>query len=235
MTPIKLDKDDVRHWHPSDEVTRFLLDHFGPSARVLEVGPGTVPFARADVYVDIVDLPGVPHDKLVKCDITSGPLPFPDKSFDFVFCRHMLEDMWDPFTACREMERVAKAGYIETPSPMAELCRGVDGDAPPYRGYHHHRFIVWENEGTLTFVTKYPVVEYIRCDEDGLVSALRQGPKHWNTHFLWSGHISVKHMQSPLDFDIPRDYPGLLRNALMQAGKSTELFWDKIAREAVAA
>jgi ubiquinone/menaquinone biosynthesis C-methylase UbiE len=48
-------------------------------------------------------------------------LPYEDKEFDFVYCRHVLEDLIYPFRVIKEMQRVAKAGYIETPSPMAEL------------------------------------------------------------------------------------------------------------------
>jgi hypothetical protein len=65
-----------------------------------------------------------------------------------------MEDMGNPFLLIKEMERVAKAGYIETPSPIAEMGRGVDGSSPPFRGYHHHRFVVWVHEGELRFVVQ---------------------------------------------------------------------------------
>ena len=193
---------------------------------MLDVGPGHCPLPWATASVDFVDVPGAVNQ--VKCDLTNEPLPFPDKSFDFIYCRHLLEDSWNPFPICAEMSRVGKAGYIETPSPIAELCRGVDGGSPHYCGYHHHRFIVWEHDGKLLFVSKYPVVEYLALEQDRLVSALRQGPRYWNTYYLWEDRIDVQHRQSPLDFDIGCDYPVLLKDAINQSVNATNAFWKNM-------
>jgi hypothetical protein len=71
-----------------------------------------------------VDIPGL--ENFHKIDPISEKLPFADKEFDFVYSRHVLEDSWNPFALCEEMSRVGKSGYIETPSPIVELGRGVD-------------------------------------------------------------------------------------------------------------
>jgi len=224
---LTLSQDDPHYWHPLQDVIDFITSRIRPGARVLEIGPGTVPFRRADVFVDFVDVNGVPSEKLIKCDVAKDRLPFPDKSFDFVVCRHMLEDMHNPFPVCAEMSRVAHAGYVETPSPVAELCRGVDGTAPRYRGYHHHRYIVWNDSGILNFVTKYPIIEYLNMEEDTLKSALNEA-RYWNTYYLWSGEMKVKHVQSPLDFDIPTQYPEILRGALNSTVRETDIFCQTI-------
>lgn len=216
---------DKHHWAPIPAVMDWLTAHIPADAKVLEVGPGHAPFRRADACVDFVDVPGVDPARMYKCDLGSQPLPFPDKSFDFVFCRHTLEDMYNPFPLCAEMSRVGKAGYIETPSPIAELCRGVDGNAPPYRGYHHHRFMAWEHAGELRFVSKYPLIEYLKFDEPKLAQLLRSGARYWNTYYHWGDHINVKHRQSPLDFDIPRDYGPMLADAVDQAKASADEFF----------
>lgn len=192
-----------------------------PSDRVLEVGPGTVPFKRADTYVDLKEIPGL--DGVHVCDVATEKLPFADKEFDFVYCRHTLEDMWNPFHLCDEMSRVAKAGYIETPSPMAELGRGVDGGSPPFRGYHHHRWIIWMANRELRFVTKYPFVEYLRFEEEKIEEMLLQ-PRYWNTHCLWEESINYFHRKSPQDFDIPRDYALMLGDAVA----ASKLYTDEI-------
>src|SRR5882672_7035798 len=149
---MPLTTTDPHHWAPIPAVVDWLTNRLPPEAKVLEIGPGHAPFFRADTFVDFAPWPiqGVAPEKLVKCDIATEPLPFEDKSYDFIYCRHVLEDMWNPFHLSKEMERVGKAGYIETPSPIAELCRGVDGGAPPYRGYHHHRWVVWNQAGELS-------------------------------------------------------------------------------------
>lgn len=224
---------DPHHWAPIPAVVEWLTSRLAPDARVLEIGPGHAPFFRADTFVDFAPWPiqGVAPEKLIKCDIATEPLPFEDKSFDFVYARHVLEDMWNPFHLCKEMERVAKAGYIETPSPIAELCRGVDGGAPPYRGYHHHRWVVWNDRETLRFVSKYPVIEYLDIDESRLVPLLRH-PQYWNTYLLWVDHIAACQLQSPLDYDIPRDYRGLLMKAAECSIDSTSALFQQFEAKA---
>jgi hypothetical protein len=174
-------------------------------------------------------LPDLPSGKTkVSVDLASEPLPFPDKSFDFIYCRHVLEDMYDPFLLIREMSRVGKAGYVEMPSPIAELCRGIDGSSPPYRGYHHHRFIGWVHEGEFRLISKYPFVEYLNFAETDIVAALRDGPKHWNTYLLWEDEIKYVHRQNGPDYLLPRDYAMILKGAMDSAMVSNGMFWQKL-------
>lgn len=87
-------------------------------------------------------------------DACQTPWPFPAKHFDFSFCSHTLEDLRDPIAVCRELVRVSRAGYIETPSRLREifvkdrLCRlkMVLGRIPEI-GFAQHRWFV-EIEGT---------------------------------------------------------------------------------------
>lgn len=218
-----LTQADQHYWQPVGQVYRWLTNALAPGLRVLEIGPGTAPFRRADVYVDFVPIKGL---NVVQCDIATEKLPFKDKSFDFVVCRHTLEDMYNPFPVCAEMSRVAHAGYVETPSPIAELCRGVDGGSPPYCGYHHHRFMCWEQDNELRLISKYPLVEYLEIE--GLPERLKS-QRYWNTYHIWVDELRVKHVQSPLDYDIPRQYGSLLQDACEQSVNSTDAFWNKIA------
>lgn len=215
---IGLNAADTKHWAPVPDVVEHVASLIPQGARVLEIGPGHVPFRRATHFVDYVQRGNLP---ITICDTANEPLPFADKHFDFVYCRHVLEDMFNPFPLVREMSRVGKAGYIETPSPIAELCRGVDGGSPPYRGYHHHRFIVWVHDEQLRFVSKYPLIEYLEQDDEWLVACLRYGSRRWNTHYLWRDRIDFKHLQNDLDFDMIADYGNILRNARSCAAQST--------------
>jgi len=221
---MALTQNDKKHWPPVKEVYDYLTNVIIPKdARVLEIGPGHCPFARADVSVDFVDVPGVKN--LVKCDLANEPLPFKDKEFDFVVCRHVLEDMFNPFPLCAEMSRVAKAGYVECPSPIAELGRGVDGGSPPFRGYHHHRFIAWVFNKEFRMVSKYPFVEYLRFDEAQIDKWLRSSERYWNSYFLWTDRINVVHRQAPLDFVIPTNYSQLLVEAMERSKEATDIFF----------
>ncbi len=217
-----------KYWAPIQQVQDYLTNVvIKPGDRVLDVGPGHSPFKRADVSVDFVDVPGVPN--LVKCDIANEPLPFKDKEFDFVYARHILEDSYNPFALCAEMSRVAKAGYLEIPSPMAEIVRGADGSSPPYRGYYHHRWIGWTFGKELRLVSKYPLLEYLRFDEPRIEELLKQD-RYWNTYLLWTEKIIVNHRQAPLDYEILRDYALMLGESIERSRESTDIFFSNIVK-----
>ena len=86
---------------------------------VLDVGSGSSPH-RADVllerYLDpkhryramVIDRPTVLAD--------ACKTPFRDKAFDFVIAFHVLEHVPDPAAFLNELQRIGKAGYIETPN-----------------------------------------------------------------------------------------------------------------------
>lgn len=136
--------------------------------RVLDVGGGRERSVHATHVIDIhsfeearamwgkyFDARSISMQNWVSQDICGDrPFPFPDKFFDFAICCGTLEDIRDPVRVCREMSRVAKAGYVETPSPLMELTRGVDPRGRAYVGYCHHRWLVDVEEGGLIFLFK---------------------------------------------------------------------------------
>lgn len=141
-----------------------------PNARVLDVGGGASPFARADWVIDLMPygergLYGSPPDPeserfnattWVQRDICARePWPFTDKQFDFVICSHTLEDIRDPIWVCDELIRVAGAGYIEVPSRLEEQTYGFQG---PWTGWGHHRWLIDIEEDQITFVLKHHVL-----------------------------------------------------------------------------
>jgi ubiquinone/menaquinone biosynthesis C-methylase UbiE len=92
---------------------------------VLDVGSGGNPYPRADVLLD--RLVGAEHrcgaPMLIDRPTVFGDgtkLPFKDKAFDFVIASHILEHMSDPSSFLNELQRVGKAGYIETPNFIFE-------------------------------------------------------------------------------------------------------------------
>jgi SAM-dependent methyltransferase len=95
------------------------------SALVLDVGSGGNPHPRADVLLD--RLSGSEHRSgtpmLIDRAAVVGDatrLPFKDKAFDFVIASHILEHMPNPVVFLKELQRVGKAGYIETPNFICE-------------------------------------------------------------------------------------------------------------------
>lgn len=145
MTIIRSIKDFTR------ELSLIRKLNIGPEDIVLDVGSGQNPHPRANVLCDkfiednteracggsiVVDRPFVLGDGL--------HLPFQDKAFDFVFCRHLLEHVEDPARLLSELERVGRRGYIETPSKLYEKLYGND----------YHRWFVSVQNGSLILERK---------------------------------------------------------------------------------
>jgi uncharacterized protein YbaR (Trm112 family) len=75
-------------------------------------------------------------------------LPFADHAFDFVICSHLLEHVADPAAVLAELQRVARAGYIETPSRVAEKVHSLP----------IHNWLVGVEDGRLVFEAKQRAV-----------------------------------------------------------------------------
>lgn len=154
------------------ETTRAkLLARLDPQAVVLDIGGWGDPFERADWVIDLfpyetrglyerrgwVDRREREAERFTKatwierdvCD--REPFPFDDGEVDFVICSQTLEDVRDPVWVCSEMERIAKAGYIEVPSRLEEQSWGVAG---PYVGWPHHHWLVEIDGSRIEFVFK---------------------------------------------------------------------------------
>jgi SAM-dependent methyltransferase len=105
---------------------RYIRHQFVPGERVLDIGSGGSPFPFATVLADRFLEPTAHRaaqfqaqgKPVVICDIHR--LPFADRQFDFVMTSHVLEHVDDPIQACRELQRVGEAGYIETPTMLKD-------------------------------------------------------------------------------------------------------------------
>ena len=222
-----LTEEDKRFYEPVEKIQEKLIQSIPKDARVLDVGPGWHPFPRADVAVDFQGPDAFPNvvwpKEWVKRDLACERLPFKDKAFDFIYCRQVLEDMWNPFFLMEEMQRVGKAGYIECPSPFAELCAGIEAK---WHGYHHHHWVVYSDGATLKFIRKYPLVENLEINGAAIADILRGGHKYWNTYYPWKDRIAFKHLQNAVDFHMPPGYGEVLTSALVNSLKSTDTFWN---------
>jgi hypothetical protein len=148
---------------------------------ILDVGGGVNPFAAATHVIDqcayqdymrfyyntgkysktgIIggsEIKVTPENWIVR-DITKHEAwPFPDKYFDFCFCSGTLEDVMDPFVVMSEMSRVAKEGFIGTPTKEFECTRGIEGRwrGRHYTGYSHHRWLFSSQADRLLIERKW--------------------------------------------------------------------------------
>jgi len=212
-----------KYHDPLPETITILTDLLKDKTKILEVGPGEKnKFALATHSCGAET-----------CDFSADPLPYKDKEFDFIYCRHVVEDLYNPFLLMQEMTRVGKAGYIEAPSPLVEMTRGIDGNqegtSSPWRGHHHHRYFVWNHQNILNFLTKYVVVEYARTEDGEMEKFLNEDPFAWNTYYLWNDKIKYKHFQHHLDASITQGkYGDVIKKGIKQGiDNSYQFFKDR--------
>lgn len=94
---------------------------------VVEIGSGHNPMYRSNVIVEKYtdsnyhrggDVKIYPHQRFVNAD--GEQLPFKDNEFDYVICNQVLEHVEHPEAFVCEQSRIARRGYIETPSLIGE-------------------------------------------------------------------------------------------------------------------
>jgi len=125
-----------------------------------------------DTLVDIIRPEEAPYgkskllaDKFVQLDVTKEKLPFKDNEFDFCLCTHTLEDLYNPFLLINEMSRVAKRGYISTPSMGKDMeyshynLTDWKTGARRVPGIAHHKWFFYEKKGVIRVIPKnYPIL-----------------------------------------------------------------------------
>lgn len=140
---------------------------------LLDVGGWAQPLTRADWVLDLLPyetrgLYGYDREAAAASERFSAdtwvvrdmcarePWPFADGQFAFAVCGHTLEDVRDPVWVCEELQRVARAGYIEVPSRLQEQTYGIHG---PWVGWSHHHWLCDVDEGGIDFVFKSRALE----------------------------------------------------------------------------
>lgn len=121
-----------------------------PDYKIVDLGSGGYPFEYANILIDKYiqdnyhrgkELVIPDGKKFIQADAKN--LHFRDKEVDFINCRHIFEHFENPEKACKEIIRVAKSGYIETPTPLWELLFG----RPPDK----HRWIIEVKNNKIVF------------------------------------------------------------------------------------
>lgn len=199
---------------------------------ILEIGPGSIPFPLASIFIGF-------NEKIknyIDLDIDKNNLPFNNKELDFTYCRHVLEDIQNPDFALAEIKRVSKSFYTETPSPLVEITKGIDGSSESYKycGYIHHRYIIWydKDEHTVHMLPKYGLIENILDISDNLkqliLYLLNNFPVYWNTYiFCNEDNVDSLNIKMYNHFNL-KEYPQLLLKGIYTSVKSTNYFIENI-------
>lgn len=161
---------------------------------VLDVGAGGNPYPRSDVLMD--RLSGSEHrcgeSMLIDRLAVFGDalrMPFKDKSFDFVVASHILEHMAEPEAFLKELQRVGKAGYIETPNAIFER----------FHPYNIHCLEIIEIGGVLHIHKKQGPVEDVFLgtknllgDDSNWGKYMYESPHMFHVRYFWSDEIKYE-------------------------------------------
>ncbi|MBC5766919.1 methyltransferase domain-containing protein [Ramlibacter albus] len=171
-------------------------------ALVLEVGSGGNPYPRANVLLDAYENTRERNWAPLKSDRPTvlgfvEQLPFRDKAFDFVIASHVLEHSGDPEQFLAELQRVAKAGYIEVPDAFFERINPL---------LDHHLEIT-QREGRLLIRKKpSPVVDRDLVDlyEDRAKRHMTgelfvEHPFAFHVRYYWRGKIDFVVLNPQVD------------------------------------
>ena len=180
-------------WYKIKEINDYLINKTNESLEVLDIGCGNSPFENATCTIDILE------KSTFKLNVETETIP--KDIVDFVYTRHLLEDLNKPQLILKEISRIAKAGYIETPSVIAECTRYVDCGVNGNFGYRHHHSILWTTDThTLKIIPKIEeyISEYFTFDKMIYFKELLKDPFLWNNYYFFD-------INSPLKYEFLTD------------------------------
>jgi SAM-dependent methyltransferase len=233
----------THHWAPIKDVAKSIAIHCETNKYelVLEIGPGQVPFEKATNFIGCNES----VTNYVEVDIDKEPLPFPNNHFDFVYCRHVLEDIQNPDFAMNEIIRVSRyGGFVETPSPLIEATKNVDASdyTHLYCGYIHHRYLVWSSieKNEIYFLPKYSCIldHIVDIHNPTIYKLINNCPIYWNNYFVFnSGESDTPKIivyKNGVHFNIKgnnqqmiQEYTELVVRAINESIQNTNYFFEK--------
>ena len=225
-------------WFPIQSIIDKLIIICNQSnyKNILEIGPGLSPFPIANYFIGF-------NEKLsnyINIDIDQNIIPFHNNFFHFLYSRHTLEDIQNPSFALSQMFRVSSNGFIETPSPIIEITKGVDNSYfnQLYSGYVHHRYIIWSNikNNHIYILPKYSCIidNLIHANNPDVINLL-QNPIYWNNYFIWNNNNIPTITNYKVGVNINpdtfvQDYINIIHNAINDSIANTNYFIHEILK-----
>lgn len=158
--------------------------------RILDLGSGTGDFCRffkqdnvdgepvaVDISQEAIDVAKAQGLEAICVDIGRQPLPFPDDSFDGVFCGEIIEHVFDPDFLLQEVHRVVKPSTQEKDHPIILTTPNLSSwynrlfllfgfqplftEVSTQRGFGHP-MPFWLNAGHIRVFTYRAIKEFVK-------------------------------------------------------------------------
>src|SRR5690242_17006909 len=194
--------------------SRFNLS-IAKTNRVLEVGGGHNPHPRSNVIVDKFtdtnyhrsgDIKVLKHQEFLAAD--GENLPFKDKEFDYVICCHVIEHVENPARFLSEQFRVAKRGYMETPSILGEYLAPRESHKWISNEFNDKFYLV--DKKKIGFSFGYDLAElvqdYLPTHSIGFKMIERTHPNIMSVRIEWQDNFAFE--VEPTDPNILKYYSG---------------------------
>ena len=145
----------------------------------------------------------------------------------------------EPNFALKEIVRCCKSGYIETPSPLIEITKGIDGhnDSDKYCGYLHHRYIIWSDieKCEMYFLPKYSCIidNFMELyNPVDFYKIVNDKPLYWNNYFIWKDkQPKITMYKNGINYYLtPENYCNIINIAINTSIKNTEYFVDNFIK-----
>lgn len=234
-------KDDNiinKFYFPINLIIKYILKYLNDNNinnNIIDVGCGMI-YERIFPKADYILGKNIKYDlskyKFIDLDLDFDVFPQKDYFFNFIYCRHTLEDIQNPQHCFSELIRLGKTGYIETPSPIVEFSKNIEH--PIYRGFIHHRYITWSDitTNTLYFIPKYPIIEHLEFDseiEKKINYLLNNNPFYWNNYFFWDINTkpNIFVYRHDINFNI-NTYNKILVHGIYKSIEYSNVFFNKI-------
>ncbi|NBP59222.1 hypothetical protein EBU71_22245, partial [bacterium] len=152
-------------------------------------------------------------------------------SMDFIYMLNTLEKLQNPQLFLERIRALIPQGYIQTSSPIVE-CLYREKSC---RGNILNRWIIWVDPETncLHLLPKYGVFEHITLAQDfekSMNELIATYPHYSFTYYAWSPEKPLQYIvyEQGLNFDVRKDYPELLKQAIEESVQSTNYFLNHI-------
>ena len=107
------------YWAPIrqiiDNIEFFCIEN--KFQHILEIGPGIVPFSLSTKTIGFNEN----IKDFIELDIDTNKLPFEDKSMDFIFSRHTLEDIQKAYQAKHNITEEAVSQLMSDPAVKSKV------------------------------------------------------------------------------------------------------------------
>lgn len=183
---------------------------------VADVGPGTYPFRRANIFIDYDQytlskaLEAVPNAKAMCTELEDGLADIPDKYFDYIWCSHLFEHLDNPMKCARVLSRVGKRGTLVIPGAIKEGLFNFEE--------RQHKWLILPHpsgRGGPIFVSHHPDIAQLKdpdiqkslcrlfrsrpghncCEADFLREWFWQKEKYLDVIYHWEGSLEIMVIQ----------------------------------------